>query len=218
MVARHDVCDHNPYLLKGWQMMVTINLYSIKRYSQKSIISLFGESPDRILTYRTGKELYTYFFNRTGTWVIELDNIIVGLFSLQYKDNKYFTATYIFPEYRGKGINTPLKRAALSTARSYHEEIVSLIRQNNERSIKATLKAFPQTIMFSYKDTDGEMKLLCDYSMQTVILTEGICMNVGKVLGSFFRKQANQRINQCPLLSSEPSTIVLNYDSHVQSL
>lgn len=85
---------------------------------------------------------------KPGLWGIQVGGEYAGLFALAPVSDRdhYQTTTILTPEYRGAGINTPLKRAVAQAALDAGLPLAALIRPYNERSMRAMRRAFPDVI------------------------------------------------------------------------
>lgn len=93
-------------------------------------------------------EYLEHLREKPGLWGIQVGDEYAGLFALApvLGYEHYQTTTILTPQYRGAGVNTPLKRAVAQAARDAGLPLAALIRPYNERSIRAMHRAFPAIV------------------------------------------------------------------------
>jgi len=109
-------------------------------------ISIIDNFDTKMVGHDEPEEWVDDILQSEGIWAITVNKKFAGLFALRQLRivSPYLqSSTFILPEYRGKEVNTILKRAVAQAGVAINLPLCAYIMPDNQRSIRAMKKAFP---------------------------------------------------------------------------
>ncbi len=128
-------------------MTVELRKYDLLPAATREQVSrLLAASYDTVVAgCHTPDDFLGYMKSEPGFWAIMVGGAPAGVFALGRMPGQthFDTTTVLFSEHRGTGLNAPFKRAVAEAARDTGLPLASFVKTWNERSIRATARAFP---------------------------------------------------------------------------